>query len=99
MNILTRLKSCFENNGEVHDISADFFIKIGHSIICSKCDSVSSSHEFSPSEGLTVLGNILRFKVIKLCRDYSISNTYCEEYEVECEMDITVEQVKQNLEL
>ena len=100
MDLLTRLRKCFTYNEDIYDSSFDFIVETEKRIICTGCDSVSSNQEFSTSIGLTVSGgDVLRFKVIKLCRDYSIYNTYCEEYEVECEMDATVEQIKQNLEL
>ena len=61
---------------------------------------VCVNHETTTSIGLpAVAENTLNFSVIKLSQDYSISNNYIKEYQVECEIDATVEQIKQKLGL
>ena len=98
--LLEKLETYFKENNKVYDFFSDFASKIEQKIICTNCGMVCINHETTTSIGLpAVTENTLNFSVIKLSQDYSISNNYSKEYQVECEIDATVEQIKQKLGL
>ena len=99
--ILERLKTSFSNTDAFYfdprGIYEDFITKGKERISCSVCGHQSIKNISEASINLPISTNKLQFLVIIIGHNSKTNSQYRKEYNVTCEMDVTVSEVKQKI--